>query len=113
MRRNPLVVAFDIRNEPHDVPARHMTWGDGNPATDWAYAAERAGDAILDVNPDLLIVVSALCFCMDLRPVKAHPQLGFQAFKDVFSLQRRSFQAFPGFERPPMAFETCCRSAMG
>ncbi|CAK9064279.1 4-beta-glucanase E1) (Endocellulase E1) [Durusdinium trenchii] len=72
-RDNSLVVAFDIRNEPHDIPGRLMTWGDGNPATDWAFAAERAGNAILAVNPDLLIVVSALCFCMDLRPVKSHP----------------------------------------
>lgn len=72
-RNNSLVVAFDLRNEPHDIPGRWMTWGDGNPATDWAYAAERAGNAVLDVNPNLLIVVSALCFCMDLRPVKRHP----------------------------------------
>lgn len=72
-RNNSLVVAFDIRNEPHDIPGRLMTWGDGVPATDWALAAEKAGDAILDVNPNLLIVVSALCFCMDLRPVKSHP----------------------------------------
>ncbi|CAJ1332025.1 unnamed protein product [Effrenium voratum] len=72
-RDNSLVVAFDIRNEPHDIPGRLMTWGDGNPATDWAMAAERAGNAILAVNPDMLIVVSALCFCMDLRPVKSHP----------------------------------------
>lgn len=25
------------------MPGRLMTWGDGNPATDWAFAAERAG----------------------------------------------------------------------
>jgi hypothetical protein len=25
-----------------------MTWGDGNPATDWAYAAERAGEVALN-----------------------------------------------------------------
>ena len=27
---------------------RWMTWGDGNPATDWAYAAERAGEVALN-----------------------------------------------------------------
>ncbi|CAE7302537.1 unnamed protein product [Symbiodinium natans] len=71
-RNNSLVVAFDIRNEPHDIPGRQMTWGTDD-AADWKAAAERAGNAILDVNPNLLIVVSALCFCMDLRPVKQYP----------------------------------------
>mmetsp|Transcript_105714 Transcript_105714/g.188025 ORF Transcript_105714/g.188025 Transcript_105714/m.188025 type:complete len:644 (-) Transcript_105714:49-1980(-) len=71
-KSNKLVVAYDIRNEPHDIPGRQMTWGDGNEHTDWAAAAMRAGNAVLAENPDVLIVVSALCFCMDLRPVKQH-----------------------------------------
>lgn len=71
-RNNSLVVAFDIRNEPHDIPGRQMTWGTDD-AADWKAAAERAGNAVLAANPNLLIVVSALCFCMDLRPVKQYP----------------------------------------
>jgi len=71
-RNNSLVVAFDIRNEPHDIPGRQMTWGSGD-AVDWKAAAERAGNAVLAANPNLLIVVSALCFCMDLRPAKQYP----------------------------------------
>jgi len=70
---NQLVVAFDVRNEPHDIRWKYLTWGDGNPDTDWAAAATRAGNAVLDVNPNLLIVVSALCFCMDLGPIKQYP----------------------------------------
>ncbi|HEY7126569.1 MAG TPA: glycoside hydrolase family 5 protein [Ktedonobacterales bacterium] len=50
---NPTVIGADLHNEPHS-PA---TWGDGNPATDWRLAAERAGNAILAVNPDWLIIV--------------------------------------------------------
>jgi endoglucanase len=55
-RDNPTVIAFDLHNEPHG-PA---TWGDGDPATDWRAAAQRAGDAILAANPDLLIVVEGI-----------------------------------------------------
>ncbi len=52
----PTVVGFDLHNEPHD-PA---TWGDGNPATDWQLAAQKAGDAILAINPHLLIIVEGI-----------------------------------------------------
>ncbi|HEY6785792.1 MAG TPA: glycoside hydrolase family 5 protein [Trebonia sp.] len=52
-RDNPLVVGADLHNEPCD-PA---TWGDGNPQTDWRLMAEQAGDAILKVNPNWLIIV--------------------------------------------------------
>ncbi|WP_304622082.1 cellulase family glycosylhydrolase [Roseomonas cutis] len=48
---NPAVVAADLSNEPHSA-----NWGDGS-ATDWAAAAERAGNAIHAVNPDWLIMV--------------------------------------------------------
>jgi endoglucanase len=52
----PAVVAADLHNEPHGA----ATWGDGNPRTDWRMAAERAGNAILGVNPDWLIVVEGV-----------------------------------------------------
>lgn len=71
-KANPLVVAFDLRNEPHDTPVGPLTWGDGNRKSDWAMAAERAGNEVLQASPDVLIVVSAICFCMDLRPMKRH-----------------------------------------
>jgi len=49
---NDTVIGCDLHNEPH-FPA---TWGDGT-ADDWVLAAERCGNAILSVNPHLLIVV--------------------------------------------------------
>ena len=49
------VIGCDLHNEPH-TPS---TWGDGS-ATDWAAAAERCGNAILSVNPNLLIVVEGI-----------------------------------------------------
>ncbi len=50
------VIGADLHNEPHG-PA---TWGSGDPRTDWRLAAERAGNAILAVNPDWLIIVEGV-----------------------------------------------------
>jgi aryl-phospho-beta-D-glucosidase BglC (GH1 family) len=50
------VVGFDLHSEPRGA----ASWGDGNAATDWRLAAERAGNAILTVNPDLLVIVEGV-----------------------------------------------------
>lgn len=51
---NPTVIGFDLHNEPYNG-----TWGGGG-ANDWARAAERAGNAVLQENPDLLIFVEGV-----------------------------------------------------
>ncbi len=76
-RTQPAVIGVDLRNELRpelpddagswctdcDVPAEagcgcwQPSWGDGNPVTDWAAAAERAGNSILQTNPNLLVFV--------------------------------------------------------
>jgi endoglucanase len=60
---NPAVVGMDLDNEPHgkstDRPPG-ASWGTGNSATDWNTAAETCGNAILQVNPDVLIVVEGV-----------------------------------------------------
>jgi endoglucanase len=53
---NPTVIGADLHNEPHD-PA---TWGSGDPKTDWRLAAQKAGNAILGVNPSWLIIVEGV-----------------------------------------------------
>jgi len=50
------VIGADLKNEPHGV----ATWGTGDLATDWRLAAERAGNAILSVNPNWLILVEGM-----------------------------------------------------
>jgi len=50
---NPTVVAVDLHNEPH----ASACWGCGSSTLDWRLGAERIGNAILAVNPNLLIVV--------------------------------------------------------
>ncbi|MFF3845845.1 cellulase family glycosylhydrolase [Streptomyces sp. NPDC002328] len=53
---NSTVVGIDLHNEPHD-PA---CWGCGDTTRDWRLAAERAGNAVLSVNPQLLIFVEGV-----------------------------------------------------
>ena len=52
----PALLGMDLHNEPRG-PA---TWGSGDPASDWRLAAQRAGDAILAVNPHVLIFVQGV-----------------------------------------------------
>ncbi|TAJ46968.1 MAG: glycoside hydrolase family 5 protein [Herbiconiux sp.] len=52
----PAVIGVDLHNEPHGTAC----WGCGDPSTDWQAAAERAGDAVLAANPNLLIVVEGV-----------------------------------------------------
>jgi endoglucanase len=74
----PAVVGADLRNEIRPDPGlapgpTRATWGDGDPRTDWAAAAERAGDAVLDEAPDWLVVVGGLDFNANLTPAYTHP----------------------------------------
>jgi len=73
-RGNDAIIGFDLRNEPHtDGPGpwnlkaylgQGATWGPyrgkDNSATDWRLAAERVGNAVLTVNPHLLIFVEGM-----------------------------------------------------
>jgi endoglucanase len=52
---NPTVVAVDLQNEPYGA-----TWGMGDPRIDWRRAATRAGNAVLDANPNLLVFVEGI-----------------------------------------------------
>jgi len=55
------VIGADLHNEPHGIQGGGGSdWGSGNTATDWRLAAERAGNAILAVNPNWLIVVEGV-----------------------------------------------------
>jgi endoglucanase len=63
------VVAFDLHNEPHS-PA---CWGCGDTTVDWRLAAERAGNAIHSVNPDLLIIVEGIDWGGNLTRAGQYP----------------------------------------
>jgi endoglucanase len=53
---DPTVSGMDLHNEPHG----QACWGCGDASRDWAAAATRAGNAILAVNPKLLILVEGI-----------------------------------------------------
>jgi len=53
---NATVIGADLHNEPHGAAC----WGCGDTGRDWRLAAERAGNAILAVNPNWLIVVEGV-----------------------------------------------------
>jgi endoglucanase len=55
-RGEQALLGMDLHNEPRG-PA---TWGSGDPTTDWNLAAQRAGNAILAVNPYVLIFVQGV-----------------------------------------------------
>jgi endoglucanase len=58
---NPTVIGADLHNEPHGVEnSSGACWGCGDEKRDWRLAAERAGNAILQTNPDWLIVVEGV-----------------------------------------------------
>ncbi len=75
-RNNDAVIGFDLRNEPHTIGPgpwslntyrnQGSTWGPDpytgvdNPASDWRLAAEAAGNAVLAVNPHLLMFVEGV-----------------------------------------------------
>ncbi len=55
-KNQPNVIGADLKNEPHG----RASWGTNDLATDWRLAAERAGNAILKINPQWLIVVEGV-----------------------------------------------------
>jgi endoglucanase len=60
---NTTVIGMDLRNEPHNATSGGSCWGCGTTTNDWRLAAERAGNAVLAVNPHLLIFVEGIdCF---------------------------------------------------
>jgi endoglucanase len=70
----PAVIGADLRNEirPHcanNSQCIYANWGGSDPDNDWHAAATDAGNAILRVNPKLLIVVEGLSYANDLRGV--------------------------------------------
>jgi len=65
----PYVIGADLRNELRSG----AQWGGGDPALDWHAAAERGGNAILEVNPNLLIMVESPEYSTDFRAVAEKP----------------------------------------
>ena len=50
------VIGADLHNEPHG----EACWGCGDRQRDWAAAATRAGNAVLEENPRLLVIIEGV-----------------------------------------------------
>lgn len=74
-RDRRFVVAAELRNEIRPDPGLSLkpSWGDGNPQTDWRAAAMRGGEAVLAVNPRLLIIVGGIDYQTRLDYVRGAP----------------------------------------
>jgi Ca2+-binding RTX toxin-like protein len=102
---DPTVIGFDLHNEPHA-----STWGDGSATTDWQAAATRAGNAVLAVNPNLLVIVEGIAnyggdsywWGGNLQGVKDHPVVLNVANQLVYSPHDypNSIYAQPWFNTP-------------
>ena len=104
---NPLVLGADLHNEPHS-PA---CWDCGDSTLDWHLAAERAGNAILQINPNWLIFVEGVdCYgstdCYDwggnLQGVRTAPVVLNVPHRLVYSVHDypKSVSSHPWFSAP-------------
>jgi endoglucanase len=63
-RNNSTVIGIDLHNEPHaegtEPNSTGSCWACGVTARDWRLAAERGGNAVLQANPNLLIIVEGV-----------------------------------------------------
>ncbi|MCR4584960.1 MAG: cellulase family glycosylhydrolase [Lachnospiraceae bacterium] len=59
-KNNDTIIAYDLKNEPHGKPEegdKAAIWNDSKDANNWKYVAEQAAAAVLDKNPNVLIMV--------------------------------------------------------
>jgi endoglucanase len=86
-RNIPQVIGVDLRNEPRGSAA----WGGGNSATDWHAAAELGGNAVLSVDPRMLIFVEGTNYATDLSDVLSDPVVLSQSDHVVYELHDYGF----------------------
>jgi endoglucanase len=54
---NTTVIGIDLRNEPHNANSGGSCWSGCGAAHDWHLAAQRGGNAVLAINPRLIVFV--------------------------------------------------------
>ncbi len=59
---NDTIIGYDLKNEPHGKASEspHAIWNDSDDPDNWKKVAERAGNAVLDANPHVLIIVEGI-----------------------------------------------------
>jgi len=56
------IIAFDLKNEPHGKPheSPRAIWNDSKDPENWKYVAEKAANAVLSKNPNVLVLVEGI-----------------------------------------------------
>ncbi|MDR0918159.1 MAG: cellulase family glycosylhydrolase [Oscillospiraceae bacterium] len=59
------IIAYDLKNEPHGKAADTLSgkgakWDSSTDEFNWKYAAEKCGNAIMEVNPNALIMIEGI-----------------------------------------------------
>ena len=59
---NDTIIGYDLKNEPHGKASEtpHAIWNDSDDPDNWKKVAERAGNAVLDANPHVLIIIEGI-----------------------------------------------------
>jgi endoglucanase len=88
-RSNALVAAMDIKNEPRPATLNGTTltpsWGNGS-QTDFQAMYTATGNAIHEIDPDVLIICEGLSYAGDLTGVETHPVVLTKPGKVVYSM---------------------------
>ena len=61
-KNNDTIIGYDLKNEPHGKASEspHAIWNDSKDKDNWKMVAERAGNAVLDKNPNALIIIEGI-----------------------------------------------------
>ncbi len=67
-KNDDTIIAYDLKNEPHGkrgysgttCPSDIAKWDGSTDSNNWAYAATKCGNSILDVNPNALILIEGV-----------------------------------------------------
>lgn len=69
-KNDDTLIGYDLKNEPHGKPSEspRAIWNDTKDENNWKYIAEKTAFAILEVHPDVLILVEGIeIYPMDLE----------------------------------------------
>ncbi len=102
-RKQPWVVGVDLRNELRSGAA----WGGTDKKLDWHAAAQRGGNAVLTVNPRLLVMVEGPQYSTDFRGAEQLPIIFKVPNRAVYSPHAYSFgaQQQPNYAELKQAFD--------
>jgi len=102
-KNNPAVIGLDLDNEPHGKTSDGGSiWGTDDTQHDWNTAAQKCGNAILAVNPDVLIIIEGVeqynsttyWWGGNLRGVKTNPITLTKQEKLVYSAHEYGPEVF-------------------